>query len=476
MSARLAGRWPRPPPSWSVPQLASAATRWWSALGIMSPPSPPANGGLGSGIGGGGGGGGGGRSRRWRRAAARAAAVAAGRARRALRAPAAGWVVAAAVGVALLVCAAHTRRLVASCRVLPAALEASFVGEGVDGAAAAEEAVVTADVLTARRAAAAVAGLGGRMPVGADPSAVDAPPDDDGVGRVGGRYTLGNQFCVLQPTLSAGRTSWSPEDVAELIGLRAFMTTFLASLTPGELRDYRFAVYYGHDSDDPVFGSARLRAAHAAEVDRLVANASVPAGAVRLAYTPLYALHGRITAIWNVLAKDAYYDGCDYFFLSNDDMVIYTRGWVQRAVDSLNGIGSRGPSKRPCRHFGLVRFRDEWKSWATFTFHVGTRLHMEIFGGVYYPVPYLSAHNDDWIHRVYGAFNASKFRSEVRVRNRVSDVAAALARKGGQVDAPPRYDYDVKVGIMKNVHAGRAVVKQWLDKHRGDERFCAPPL
>lgn len=310
-------------------------------------------------------------------------------------------------------------------------------------------------------------------------SSADAPPDDDrgdGKSGGGGRYTLGNRFCVLQPTLSAGRASWSPDDVADHIGLRAFMTTFLASLTPGELRDYRFSVYYGHDSDDPVFGSARLRAAHAAEVDRLIANASMPAGAVRLVYTPLYALHGRITAIWNVLAKDAYYDGCDYFFLSNDDMVIYTRGWVQRAVDSLNGIGSRGSAKRPCRYFGLVRFRDEWKSWATFTFHVSTRLHMEIFGGVYYPVPYLSAHNDDWIHRVYWAFSASKLRSEVRVRNRVSDVAAAMARKGKQINAAPRYDYDVKVGIMKNAHAGQAVVKQWLKKHRGDERYCAPPF
>lgn len=396
-----------------------------------------------------------------------------------MRSPVAGWVTAAVMGVALLLCTVHTRRLVASCGVLPAALEASFVSDGVDGAAVAEEAGVTADVLTSRRAAAALAGLrraaGGRHPRVADDPLDDVDSDAAGSGRRG-RYTLGNQFCVLQPTLSAGRSSWSPDDVAEHIGLRAFMTTFLASLTPGELRDYRFAVYYGHDSDDPVFGSARLRAAHAAEVDRLVANVSVPTGAVRLAYTPLYALHGRITAIWNVLAKDAYYDGCDYFFLSNDDMVIYTRGWVQRAVDSLNGIGSRGKSKRPCRYFGLVRFRDEWKSWATFTFHVGTRLHMEIFGGVYYPVPYLSAHNDDWIHRVYGAFNASKLRSEVRVRNRVSDVAAAMARKGGQVDAPPRYDYDVKVGIMKNVHAGRAVVKQWLDRHRGDERFCATPL
>lgn len=193
---------------------------------------------------------------------------------------------------------------------------------------------------------------------------------------------LGNSFCVLQPTLSAGKTSWGESDARSHIALRAFMRTFATTVTEGERKTFKFSIYYGHDSDDAVFGSASLRAAFEDEAAKILSNAGFAPDGVKLVFTPLYGLHGRINAIWNVLAKDAYYDGCDYFFLSNDDMVFFTEGWVSRSRDSLSGIGSAKPHKRPCRYFGTVRFKDEWASWATFTFHVATRLHMEIFGGV----------------------------------------------------------------------------------------------
>lgn len=288
--------------------------------------------------------------------------------------------------------------------------------------------------------------------------------------------SLGTHFCVLQPTLSAGKDKWHVEDARNHIALRAFLRTFATTVTAHERAAFKFSIYYGHDSDDPVFGTPELRAAFTEEARRILAEASFKEHDVNLIFTPLYGLHGRINAIWNVIAKDAYYDGCDYFFLSNDDMVFFTKGWVSRSRDSLNGIGSPVPHKRPCRNFGIVRFKDEWASWATFTFHVSTRLHLEIFGGVYYPVPYNSAHNDYWINFVYRQFDASKYRGEIRVRNRVDDVDYALAHEKDTMKvAPPRYQYDKRGNARRYIDEGRARVKAWLKRYGHTDR-CQKPL
>lgn len=287
---------------------------------------------------------------------------------------------------------------------------------------------------------------------------------------------IGNHFCILQPTLSAGLSRWTENDARNHIAIRAFMRTFADTVTPSERERFKFSIYYGHDSDDAVFGVSSLRKAFASAARRMLAAGGFLDDDVKLVFTPMYGLHGRLNAIWNILAKDAYYDGCDYFFLSNDDMVFFTRGWVTRAVDSLNGIGAPLGHKRPCRGFGIVRFKDEWANWATFTFHVSTRIHLEIFGGVYYPVPYHAAHNDYWINFVYRAFEASKYRGEVKVRNRVDDVDFALAhQKDTQHIAPPRYTYDKRGHARQYIHQGIVRVKQWLDRYKNTER-CQPPL
>lgn len=287
---------------------------------------------------------------------------------------------------------------------------------------------------------------------------------------------MGNHFCILQPTLSAGIDEWDEEAARKHIALRAFLRTFATTVTSSERQHFNFSIYYGHDSDDPVFGEPLLRSEFEDEAKKILSRAGFSSHTVKLVFTPLYGLHGRINAIWNVLAKDAYYDGCDYFFLSNDDMVFFTPGWVSRSRDSLSGLGSPVGHKRPCRYFGIVRFKDEWASWATFTFHVSTRMHLEIFGGVYYPVPYNSAHNDYWINFVYHQFDASKYRGEIRVRNRVEDVEYALAHeKDTKHVAPPRYKYDKRGNARKYIDEGRARVRAWLAKYKGTDR-CLPPL
>lgn len=289
-------------------------------------------------------------------------------------------------------------------------------------------------------------------------------------------FKLGNHFCVLQPTLSSGKSKWTEQDARNHIALRAFLRTFATTVSKREQQSFKFSIYYGHDSDDPVFGDPKLRAAFIDEARAILKRNNFEDHVVNLVFTPLYGLHSRINAIWNMLAKDAYYDGCDYFFLSNDDMVFFTPAWVTAAYHSLSGIGAPPGHKRPCRYFGIVRFKDEWANWATFTFHVSTRMHLEIFDTVYYPVPYNSAHNDYWINFVYRQFDASKYRGEVKVRNRVEDVEYALAHpKDKSKIAPPRYLYDKRGNARKHILEGRARVQAWLDRYKHTPR-CPPPL
>ena len=158
-----------------------------------------------------------------------------------------------------------------------------------------------------------------------------------------------------------------------------------------------------------------------------------------------------------MMAKDAYAEGCDYQLMSNDDMLIFTKGWAGHVVRAMNHM--------PCPNFGIVRFVDEWADWAKFTFHVSSRLHMEIFNGVYYPVPYKTTHNDYWIHYTYSGFNSSILLN-VHVRNRVKD-----SLEPGE--APPRYKYDSKDGIKEWVIAGRDHVVHW---YREKGKHICPKL
>ncbi len=286
----------------------------------------------------------------------------------------------------------------------------------------------------------------------------------------------GNKFCIIQPTLSAGKETWSSEDIKDHIALRAFLRTFASTVTSEEKEKMKFAIYYGHDSDDAVFGDAHLRQEFEKAAWKTLHGAGFRDN-LKLVFGPLYGLHGRVNAIWNMMVKDAYHDGCDYFFMSNDDMVFFTPGWVTAAVESLNGIGpstsdeSTPKLQRPCRKFGTVRFRDQWAPWATYTFHVSTRLHVEIFDGTYYPVPYISSHNDFWIYKVYEHFNATEYRGDVKVRNRIINVDAALASPFEKHPvARPRYEYDPMGPMHVYIREGREQVQRWLNKNKNTDR------
>ncbi|KAA8497703.1 hypothetical protein FVE85_5288 [Porphyridium purpureum] len=282
---------------------------------------------------------------------------------------------------------------------------------------------------------------------------------------------LGNVFCVLQPILSDRQEVWTEQNMREHSGIRLFLRSFLGELSSEDADSYQFHVYYGHDADDTVFGSHATRDLY----DR-IAQQEILSAAVRprlsLHYVPLYDLHGRINAIWNEIADVAFHDGCDYFFLSNDDMGFKTKGWVSRAVARL-----QQPRGLPqCRFFGIVRFKDEWAEWATFTFHVSTRLHMEVMDGIYYPVPFKTTHNDYWIYRVYFAWKADGYEPSIRMRNRMlaSINASGTAGADTRSISEARYKYDNKSEVWHWILKGRGAVTKWLASNHRSRPFCDP--
>ena len=97
---------------------------------------------------------------------------------------------------------------------------------------------------------------------------------------------------------------------------------------------------------------------------------------------------GQCTTMWNVLFKQAYDDGCDYFYQCGDDIEFKTKGWINDSINMLkskNDIGLTGPINNNNR---------------ILTQSFVSRKHMEIFGW-YFPEEIKNWCCDDWYNMVY---------------------------------------------------------------------------
>eukprot|EP00188_Purpureofilum_apyrenoidigerum_P006417 Plantae.Rhodophyta-Purpureofilum_apyrenoidigerum.ctg9987.p1 GENE.Plantae.Rhodophyta-Purpureofilum_apyrenoidigerum.ctg9987~~Plantae.Rhodophyta-Purpureofilum_apyrenoidigerum.ctg9987.p1 ORF type:complete len:419 (-),score=40.31 Plantae.Rhodophyta-Purpureofilum_apyrenoidigerum.ctg9987:270-1526(-) len=268
-------------------------------------------------------------------------------------------------------------------------------------------------------------------------------------------YRLGKHMCVIQPVKSPEQP-WTPNSTKDHVALKAFLASFVESVDPQRDQDVVFSIFYGYDAQDPVFGQPDLLASFHAHAKAMTSG--IP---VDFHFRPLFGLDGRLTGIWNDLARSAYHKGCDYFFMSNDDMALYTKGWASTVIDSFETS-----KHRRCKYLGIVRFRDRWANWALFTFHVSSRLHMEIFDETYYRVPYYNSHNDLWIHYVYKHVG-SNLNKSLQVRNRVNDFRSLNSTEEA------RYEYDKKGNTDFNFwkDKGRKILQDWMD-NAGDR--CVP--
>lgn len=197
--------------------------------------------------------------------------------------------------------------------------------------------------------------------------------------------------------------------------------TALPSIRATLPKGHLVRIYVGYDSDDLRWADNGWRA-----------DALAPFADLSIRRVPIYAMGQRITAIWNWMARRCYDDGADYFVAANDDLLFQTP-WGDESVRMMSERG-----------LSLLAWHDD--SFPGFpTFHMSAREHLDVFGGVYYPLPFHGAHQDPWIYDVYRQYGRAELCDQIRVRNHV----------GGST---VRYEYGPQTGYRSLVTKGRHTV------------------
>lgn len=155
--------------------------------------------------------------------------------------------------------------------------------------------------------------------------------------------------------------------------------TFFATFTRG----HEYVFYIGYDKDDPIFSKKE-------EQEYLLIFQQIYPK-VAFQFIEMDYPKGYLTKMWNHLFRQAYTEGCDYFFQCGDDIFFKTRGWINDCIETLqkhNEVGLTGPDN----HNGRI-----------FTQSFVSRKHMDIFGE-YFPESIVNWGCDDWYNFVYEGY------------------------------------------------------------------------
>jgi hypothetical protein len=166
------------------------------------------------------------------------------------------------------------------------------------------------------------------------------------------------------------------------------LTSIKATADP----EFEYVVYVGYDTHDVFYEKPRNQNAFL--------DIGLPVLFVPFSDIPL----GHLTKRWNVLAQQAYDDGCDYLYQCGDDILFDTPGWVGESVRTLerqDNIGVTGPANTN----GNISILTQ-----TFVH----RTHLDIFG-FYFPEEIINWHCDNWINGVYGG--ATRLPSQFTCKN-----------------------------------------------------------
>lgn len=178
------------------------------------------------------------------------------------------------------------------------------------------------------------------------------------------------------PTTSRG-CNWTSVKDSHLFKL--MLPNFFATYTP----EYNYKFYIGIDDDDPLYSQPEQQ-----ELIKKVFSRypNMTVSIVSMSGIP----KGHLTKMWNRLLKMAYEEGCDYFYICGDDIIVETPGWMKKAVEILkehNNIGITGPMS--CNGNTNI---------ITQTFI--SRLHWKLFGCAF-PEEIKNWYCDDWINLIY---------------------------------------------------------------------------
>ena len=182
------------------------------------------------------------------------------------------------------------------------------------------------------------------------------------------QYKIG----ILIPTTSNGRPQWKTISQTYLYNLT--LKTFFNTLNP----EHKYIFYIGIDQDDRIFANPeqilRLKEVYNGVDFKFIRFQNVQ--------------KGHLTKMWNILFKEAYNGGCDYFFQCGDDINFKTKGWINESISVLqknNNIGIAGPCSQNKQILTQVMV---------------SRKHMEIFGW-FFPEEIINWFCDNWYCYLY---------------------------------------------------------------------------
>ena len=182
------------------------------------------------------------------------------------------------------------------------------------------------------------------------------------------------KIAILIPSTTKGR-NWSSIKESYLYNLT--LKTFL--LNKCKNNEYNF--YIGYDDDDNILSNI-------SEQDFIKKFSTVFTDVTFKFISMKNIKKGHLTAMWNILFKQAYDDNYDYFFQCGDDINFHTKNWITDSIAILksnNDIGISGPVNNNFRILTQVMV---------------SRKHMEIFGWLF-PEEIINWCCDDWYNIVY---------------------------------------------------------------------------
>lgn len=180
------------------------------------------------------------------------------------------------------------------------------------------------------------------------------------------------KIALLIPSTSNGR-SWSSIKESYLYNLT--FKTFLLTQDP----EHEYIFYIGIDKGDKIYDSPQK--------EELIRFKAIYKN-IDIKFIYMNCRKGYLTCMWNILFKQAYDEGCNYFYQCGDDIQFHSKGWVNDCITTLcknNNIGITGPINN--NNFILTQV-------------FVSRIHMDIFGW-FFPEEIVNWGCDDWYNWVY---------------------------------------------------------------------------
>ncbi|EKX53972.1 hypothetical protein GUITHDRAFT_160761 [Guillardia theta CCMP2712] len=211
-------------------------------------------------------------------------------------------------------------------------------------------------------------------------------------------------------------TSRGDEDgpIEKMRFFNSFLPSFLETAIPTSF-PCTFEFWIGYDKGDKILDNERGRHTFESVFRKKVESVSKAqqcgqAGCFKITMMD-FPYSNTLTALWNGLNNAAFRDGCHYFFMPNDDLLMRTSGWPSAFLALLASstlkpnLGVTGPNdpvsgradipSMPCVH----------------------RTHLHIFNGQTLPSTFQNWYNDVWLGNVYRAFDACLMAKDIAARN-----------------------------------------------------------